>query len=160
MKAITNQPKNCKNNTDFKSGSKTLPGNFRPTSLLSNLNKIIKKVIYSHLFFFSKINVLNNFQFGFRNNHSITLSFSEFVEGVLLNFDKGHTVCAVFMDLSKAFESVDRNVLLRKVECYGVTGNVHLLISSSLDGMKQFVSFGGQLKLGYHMVQYWDLCYS
>ena len=56
------------------------------------------------------------------------------------------------MDLSKAFDSVDRNILRRKQECYGVRGNVHLLISSSLDGMKQFVSFGGQLKLGYHRV--------
>ena len=47
------------------------------------------------------------------------------------------------MDLSKAFDSVDRNILLRKLECCGVRGNMHLLISSYIDVRKQFVSFGG-----------------
>ena len=66
-----------------------------------------------------------------------------FVEGALSIFDKGNAVCAVFLDLSRAFDSVDRNTLLRKLECYNVRGNMHLLISSYLDGRKQFVSFGG-----------------
>ena len=84
---------------------------------------------------------------------------SEFVEEVMSNFDKGNAVCAVFLDLSKAFDSVDRNILLRKLECYGVRGNMHLLISSYLDGRKQFVSFGGyestceKSEVGYHKAQ-------
>ena len=68
---------------------------------------------------------------------------SEFVEGVLSNIDKGNAVCAVLLDLSKAFDSVDRNILLKKLELYGTIGNMHLLISSYLDDRKQFVSFGG-----------------
>ena len=49
------------------------------------------------------------------------------------NFDKGDAVCAVFLDISKAYDSVDRNVLLMKLECYGIRRNMDLLISSYLD---------------------------
>ena len=59
------------------------------------------------------------------------------------NFDKGNAVCAVFFDLSKAFDSVDTNILLRKLECYDVKGNMQLLINLYLEGMIQFVSFWG-----------------
>ena len=56
------------------------------------------------------------------------MALSEFVEELLTNFEKGNGVYAVFLDLSKAFDSIDRNILLRKLECYGVRGNMHLLI--------------------------------
>ena len=60
------------------------------------------------------------------------------------NFDKGNAVCAVFLDLkSKAFDSVDRIILLRKLECHNVRGNILLPISSYQEGRKQFVTFGG-----------------
>ena len=112
-------------------------------NLIGTLNKY-RKVIYTRLYnFFTKNNVLNNYQFGFRKIHSTTLALSEFVEGVLSNFDKRNEVCAVFLDLSKTFDSVDRNILLKKFEFYGIRGNMHLLISSYLDDRKQFVSFGG-----------------
>ena len=66
------------------------------------------------------------------------LALSEFVEGVLFNFDKGDAVCAVFFDLSKSFASVGRNILLSKLEFYGVRGNMHLLSSSYVNERKQF----------------------
>ena len=70
------------------------------------------------------------------------MALSEFVEGVLSNFENEDAVCTVFMDLSKSFDRVDRNILLKKLECYGVRGNMHLLTSSYLDRRKQFVSLG------------------
>ena len=60
----------------FKSGSKTIPGNYRPISLLSNINKIVEKSIYIRLYnFFSKFNILNSFHFCLRERHSTTFSF-------------------------------------------------------------------------------------
>ena len=76
----------------------TLLGNYRLNSLLSNLNKIVEKVMYNRLYSFYLNKVLNNSQVGFRQNHSITLALSEFVVGVLSNFDKGNAVCAVFLN--------------------------------------------------------------
>ena len=74
-------------------------------------------------------------------NLLIALAISEFVEGVLSNFYKGIAVCPVILDLSKYFNCVDRKILLRKLEFYGVNNNMHLLISSCLGERKQFVSF-------------------
>ena len=70
------------------------------------------------------------------------------------------------MNLSKAFDSVDRNILLRKLECNGGGRNMHLLISSYLDGRKQFVSFEGyestceKTEIGVPKVQCYGRCYS
>ena len=92
-----------------KSGSKKLAGNCTSISILSNLNKTIEKVIYNRLCsFFTGNNVLNNSQLSFRENYSTTMVLSEFVEGVLNRFDKGEAACAVLLDLSKSFDSVDR----------------------------------------------------
>ena len=69
---------------------------------------------------------------------------SEFVESIILyTFDKGEALCAVLIDLSKAFDCVDRGVLLDKLEGYGIRGKISLLLKSYLGERKQFVSFGG-----------------
>ena len=67
---------------------------------------------------------------------------SKFVEGVLSTFDKGDAVCAVLLDLSKAFDSMDREILLRQLEYYGLTENIFLLLKSYLTERNQYVNFG------------------
>ena len=65
----------------YRAGSKALPGNYMPISILSNIKKIIEKVLYRRLYnFFTKFNILNNSQFGFKEGHSTTLAISEFFE--------------------------------------------------------------------------------
>ena len=86
----------------LKSGLKVVPENYISISLLSNINKIIEKVIYSHLFnLFSKFNVLNISWFGYIEGHSTTLALSEFVESTMSSFDEGNAVCAVLLELSR-----------------------------------------------------------
>ena len=83
-------------------------------SILSNLNKIIEKTCYNRMYSFStKYNNSINSQFGFREGHSTILALSEFVDGVLSTFDKGEAVCIVLLDLSEAFDSVDREILIK-----------------------------------------------
>ena len=73
------------------------------------MNKTFKKVyIVGYTIFFTKFNVLNTPQFGFRESHSTTLALSELVESALSSLDEGNAVCAVLLDLSNAFESVDK----------------------------------------------------
>ena len=124
----------------YKGGTKSTPGNYRPISLLSILNKIIEKTIYTRLnSYFNKYNLINNRQFGFRTGHNTTMAVAELYEKVLKAYDNGDATCAVFLDLSKAFDSVNHDIILHKLYKYGVRGNVWRLIQSYLTSRKQFV---------------------
>ena len=124
----------------YKGSTKSTPGNYRPISLLSNVNKIIEKTIYTRLnSYLNKYNIINSCQFGFRSGHNTTMAVAELYENVLKAYDNGDATCAVFLDLSKAFDSVNHDIILHKLYKYGVRGNVWRLIKSYLTSRKQFV---------------------
>ena len=125
----------------FKGGKQSQPCNYRPISLLSNLDKIIEKLIYTRLIsFLNKYNILNDNQYGFRHGHSTTLAISHFYENLLDSRDKGKATCAILVDLSKAFDSVNHDVLIFKLSRYGIRGPALLLLRSYLSNRKQFVN--------------------
>ena len=125
----------------YKSGTKSTPGNYRPISLLSNINKIIEKTIYSRLIkYFNKYNLINDSQFGFRKGYNTTMAVTELYEKILDSNDKGNATCTILLDLSKAFDSVDHKIILHKLYNYGIRGNVWNLLQSYLTNRKQFVS--------------------
>ena len=129
----------------YKKDNEQLLENYRPVSTLAVFGKIFEKVIYSRLYsFFQSQNTLYENQYGFRKNHSTShaLNFSvNYVESCL---KKKQHVLGIFIDLSKAFDTVPHPELLSKLENYGIRGNANKLIASYLSNRLQYVSVLGE----------------
>ena len=118
--------------------------NYRPISLLSNVDKIFEKLVHSRLTsFLDKHTIIFNRQFGFRKAYSTSLSLTALTEEIRKALDKGQFSCGVFIDLQKAFDTVDHNILLRKLELYGVRGVANNWFRSFLTGRSQYVFYCG-----------------
>ena len=145
----------------FKSGSKTSVNNYRPISILSTINKIFEKIIYSRLVnYIDKFKLLYKYQFGFRKNHSTEHVLIELTDQIKLNIGENKMSCGIFIDLSKAFDTVNHKILLGKLEHYGIRGNALHLLESYLSDRKQFVLIKKKANLQqdlYH-VEYPRLC--
>ena len=99
----------------FKQGSKMNCSNYRPISLLSSFNKIFKKIVYKRVYtYLLKFELLSSNQFGFQCGSSTSHAISAVYDGLLNNADKKYYSCCLFLDSSKAFDTVDHNILLRK----------------------------------------------
>ena len=128
----------------FKKGSKLSCGNYRPISLLSNISKLLEKLMYSRLYSFLNIyNCISELQFGFRAKHSTSHALISITEKIREALDTGHFACGIFIDLQKAFDTVDHDILVSKLEYYGARGVVKNWFSSYLHNRKQFVTING-----------------
>ena len=130
----------------YKVGSRLSVTSHRPISLLSIFDQILEKLMYIRLIrYLDKHNIIFSWQFGFRANHStehapllITAKIQRAIEG-------GHFSCGIFFDLSKAFGTVDHNILLAKLYSYDIGGIVYDWFVSYLSNRCQFVSIGNTL---------------
>ena len=107
----------------FKKGSKVAIENYRPISLLPVFSKILERLVYNRLSYFLKeCELLYEKQFGFRTKHSTSDATSYLASELYQFLDEGNKAICVFMDLSKAFDTLNIDILIQKLKHYGVRG--------------------------------------
>ena len=122
----------------FKKGNKLLTSNYRPISILSPFSKIFEKHICTQLTnFMTKHNILHASQFGFRTNSSTEMAVSQIIEEITNKFQNGEYTCSIFLDLAKAFDTVDHEILMNKLCIYGVRGLPAKLLQNYLSHRTQ-----------------------
>ncbi len=108
------------------------------------ISKIFEKVIFKQLYqFFQEKKMLYNAQYGFQPEHSTEFASLELVDRVIVEMDKINTPINIFLDLSKAFDTLDHKMLLEKLKHYGITGVVYKLMESYIINRKQYVEIDG-----------------
>ena len=101
----------------FKSGAKDVRSNYRPISVLPFISRLFEKLIFNQFYEYLDANKsLYKHQSGFRLLHSVATALMASTNDWYLNIDKGNYTCLIFLDLKKAFDTVDHEILLKKAE--------------------------------------------
>ena len=127
----------------FKKDSKLNYINYHPISLLSNIERMLEKLMYKRLYtFLDYNNIIYDLQFGFRQ-YSTSHALINITENIIKALDDGNIGCGVFVDLQKAFDTVDHQILLAKLNHYGICGVSNDWFKSYLSNRSQYVSISG-----------------
>jgi len=116
--------------------------NYRPISILPSISKIFEKVMHEQIYnFFNSNNIFLNTQYGFRKHHSTEYAALEFMDNVIHSMDCGEVPISVFLDMSKAFDTIDHEILLNKLQYYGFNSRAIELMTSYFKNRYQYVQY-------------------
>ena len=111
--------------------------------MLPTFSKLFEKLIHKYLLaYLNENNILNPSQYGFRTGHSTLHALITASENVYKALDQNHYTLGIFLDFSKAFDTVNHDILLSKLKHYGINNTMHKLFSSYLSNRFQYVSYG------------------
>ena len=129
-----------------KSGAKDLPENYRPISILPTISKIFEKHVSKHFYcFLQKYDIISGSQSGFRSKHSCHTALVKLIDEWITSIDNGELIVSIFLDLRKAFDLVDHDILVNKLEIYRCSSISKLWFQSYLDNRTQRVCIGNTL---------------
>ena len=130
----------------YKSGERESLNNYRPIAVLPTIARVFEKLLYGQLYSYLMHNkLLDERQFGFPSLHSAALALGKSTDYWLMNIDNGKLNSVVFLDIRKAFDTVNHEILLQKLECYGIRGNELIFFQSYLENRIQACSVNGHL---------------
>ena len=130
----------------YKNGQRNLAGNYRPISVLPVISKIMEKILYDQLYnYLSNFNLLSDNQFGFRKFHSTATALLDCTNDWYTNLDRKMFNLVVQIDLKKTFDTVDHQILLRKLEIYGIKHHALALLESYLSNRNRKCQINGYL---------------
>ena len=126
----------------YKAKDKRFLTNYRPISLLPVMSKVLEKVVYKRLYgFLINNNILYASQYGFRSKHSTVNAITEMIGKIIKGFEENKITLGVFLDLSKAFDTLEHKTLITKLENYGIRGLAKSWFESYLSERKLYVKY-------------------
>ena len=130
----------------FKNGSKSDLNNYRPISVIPTVAKIFEKIIYDQLYqYLNENGLLNSGQSGFRSLHSTLTALLETNDNWCVNIDRGLLNGVIFIDLKKAFDTIDHGINLKKLTKYGVDQDALKCLKSYLTNRMQSCNVNNHL---------------
>ena len=151
----------------YKAKDRQLLTNYRPISLLPSLSKVLEKAVHHKLMRFLNNNgLLYESQYGFRKHHNTIHGVTELVHNIIHGYEKGEMTIGVTADLSKAFDTIDHDILLNKLGYYGIRGIAQtgfVATWETISNTWSLMTVSHTVKIWavvFHRAQYWVHYYS